>query len=50
MVIYRPKFDRSTLDLIIDICKENKLGVTLFEFTYLLANDGQSNLGPIHLT
>lgn len=39
IVAYRAKLDRTTIDNIVKICKENKLGVTLFEFTYLLVND-----------
>lgn len=42
IVVYRAKLDKSTIENIVKICKENKLGVTLFEFTYLLVNDPQS--------
>jgi len=40
IIIYRPKLDKNLLETIVNTCKDNKLGVTLFEFTYLLANDG----------
>lgn len=42
MVVYRAKLDKTTIDHIIKICKDNKLGITLYEFTYLLANDSNS--------
>lgn len=44
IVVYRAKLDKSTVERIIEISKSARVGVTLFEFTYLLANDPQSNL------
>ncbi|KAL4502114.1 hypothetical protein ABPG72_000349 [Tetrahymena utriculariae] len=44
MITYRAKLDKTTLDLIVKICREQKLGLTLFEFTYLLVNNPNSKI------